>query len=380
MARGSQKALAQLAIFGTVLCLVLLFNHPHSSSKTFAWTTIRYKSSSLEQHVSRGVCPGLKDITKPVLVVSGVDADGSPDWLDDLSDRYHLCLYDVDARAETESNLLRVPANRGHEAMAYLTFIIDNYDDIPADGAVFVHGSRFAWHNDHSDYDNRALLSALNVSSALASVGYHNMRCDWSASTCVPPMKPQGSFETSMHATTEPWDARAVSDSLMPRALAVLFGGDGSTLLDHQQVFLGRADTLRSQCCAQFVVSRDNVWRHARHEYVALRQWLLGGSQRGNAQKQFETINAAPLDDRVAGRMLSYMWHILFLSGSATTDGGDGIDLQQLNRLACPSAEECYCRLYGRCDLTCTSPDRCQGLYHVPPQYRLPDDWANTHP
>ena len=39
--------------------------------------------------------------------------------------------------------------------------MIDDYDDTPAVGAVFVHGSRRAWHNDAPDYDNAALLVSL---------------------------------------------------------------------------------------------------------------------------------------------------------------------------------------------------------------------------
>jgi hypothetical protein len=102
--------------------------------------------------------------------------------------------------------------------MAYLTFLIDNYAHIPAAGAVFVHGTRWAWHNDALDYDNRALLSALNMSAALAPCGYHNLRCDWSISSCVPSSPPQGSLETSLQAVMDPFDSRTISDAALPRA------------------------------------------------------------------------------------------------------------------------------------------------------------------
>jgi hypothetical protein len=83
---------------------------------------------------------------------------------------------------------------------------------------------------------------------------------------------------------------------------------------------------VRAQCCAQFVVSRDRIWQHGRDEYIALRQWLLDGSDDGVARNAQRGSRAAPGDDRVAGRIVSYLWHILFASYG---DKG-GIDPLQL--------------------------------------------------
>lgn len=333
----------------------------------FAWTTVRYKSISGKQPEKYGICPGLAHSSKPALVVSRVAADGDPKWLNALADLYHLCIYTADAPIDENSRNLQVPANRGHEAMAYLTFLIDNYEHIPAAGAVFVHGSRWAWHNDAPDYDNAALLAALNVSAALAPWGYHNLRCDWSASMCPLSEKPQGSLDTSLNAMLEPWNARAVSDAALPRALVTLFGGNGlDPSKEGERLRLGRTHTVRAQCCAQFVVAQDRIWQHSHEEYIGLRQWLLDGTQ-------FQNHHVAPRDDRVAGRILSYIWHILFMQQ------GD-IDLALLNTQACPPANECYCRLYGRCNLKgCTSDESCHGQYRVPPGFKLPDNWADTH-
>ncbi|EAW11066.1 DUF3431 domain-containing protein [Aspergillus clavatus NRRL 1] len=368
MRRKTSRSLFHLTVLGAI-ALLLYLNRP-SSNKSFPWTRIRYRSASAVPE-SRGVCPGLQKSTKPALVVSRVTADGDPSWLHGLSSSYHLCIYTVDA-PDPRATTLQVPANRGHEAMAYLTFLIDNYEHIPAAGAVFVHGSRFAWHNDHPIYDNAALLSALNVPAALQQDGYHNLRCDWSISTCPPSAAPQGSLENTLRSVLEPWSARAASDTALPRALAVLFG-------DHNretfvQAKLGRNDAVRAQCCAQFVVAREKIHRHSKEEYVALRQWLLDGMGRPSRR------GAAPADDRVAGRILSYIWHILFLGYA---DGNhpltSGVDLQQLNARACPSAEACYCRLYGRCNLRCLSPGSCVDEYSLPKGLKLPADWEETH-
>jgi hypothetical protein len=380
MPRKVQRSVIQLIAFVAILFVILYLNRPQSTSnKIFSWTKIRYKTSSSIIPEARGICPGLAGSTKPALVVSRVAADGDPSWLDPLSAHYHLCIYNVDAPADKSSKVLQVPANRGHEAMTYLTFLIDNYADIPAAGAVFVHGTRFAWHNDSPDYDNAKLLRALSVKRALQPTGYHNLRCDWSAGTCPSSVPAQGSLEMRLSSAVSPWNARAASDLALPKALGHLFGGDDGALaerVEHEVVKLGRNDAVRAQCCAQFAVGQDRVWQHSREEYIALRQWLLDGSDDGVARNPQGGSKAAPGDDLVAGRIVSYLWHILF----ARYGDDGGINLEELNRDSCPSAEECYCRLYGRCTLTCKAPGSCKGQYAVPKYFKLPKDWEETHP
>ena len=372
MGRKTRGRIVNLVLFGLALSLLLYLNYSPRDKRGFAWKTVRYKTTSATLPEVRGVCPGLDQSLKPALIVARVSNDDS-EWLDALSDKYHLCVYPMDEPMEPTSTHLQVPANRGHEAMAYLTFLIDNYAHIPVSGAVFVHGARWAWHNDALDYDNAVLLASLNVSSALAPMGYHNLRCDWSAGTCSPSdAPPQGSMETQGRALLEPRNTRVTSDAALPRALAALFGdGDTSTKAKKEKILLGRNDAVRAQCCAQFVVARERVWQHSRDEYIALRQWLLDGSSNKGI--------AAPLDDRVAGRVMSYVWHILFLqqtergNRASSLDVAAEVDLEKLNRLACPHAGDCYCRLYGRCNLKgCTTPGRCQGQYHLPHNYRVP--------
>ncbi|KAA8651988.1 hypothetical protein EYZ11_012959 [Aspergillus tanneri] len=104
----------------------------------------------------------------------------------------------------------------------YLT-LIDNYDRIPVAGAVFIHGSRRAWHNDDPSYDNAALLLALDIPSVMLCSGYHNLRCDWSLlSTCAPSAGPQGSIENTAQAVLQLRSLRAVSDRALPGALQEL--------------------------------------------------------------------------------------------------------------------------------------------------------------
>lgn len=287
--------------------------------------------------------------------------------------------------------------------MTYLTFIIDNYASLPTAGIVFIHGSRFAWHNDHPQYDNLALLRDLNIESALGGgSGYHNLRCDWSLSTCPRDVRPQGSIENRVQAVLVPYDDRAVSDSLLPKALVSIFGGgdgdgdwregeeEGKEHVPTNPPKWASSDILKSQCCAQFVVSRTAILQHGREEYIALRQWLLDDGP-----------NAAPRNDKHAGRIMSYLWHVLFIDrevvgvgaggvGGVGKGGNDGVGndglgntsvrknslhLASLNREACPSAEECYCRVYGRCGLTGCKTGSCKGQYKLPKNLKVPDGW-----
>lgn len=358
MRRRSNAPIINLALFALALSIIILVNRPSFSSPTFEWATVKYKPETHKEAVpqTRGICPGLATTTKPALVVAHVQADGDTQWLSDLSDKYHLCVYEIDAVVTTSSNKLRVPANRAHEAMSYLTYIIDNLDSLPS-ASVFVHGGRFSWHNDDVNYDNMNLLRRLNTTSALTSLsmGYHNLRCDWSASTCAPGSQPQNSYETRVRGVIEPFNARVVSDGLLPAALQQIFGS----------AMLGRDHAVRSQCCAQFIVSRERIKQHSKDEYHALRQWLLDGP--------------APPDDLIAGRIMSYLWHILFLPQGELIANPDGKhDLQRMNELACPRAGDCYCNLYGWCDELC-SKARCEGRYHVPQNFRLPQGWIEQH-
>lgn len=62
-------------------------------------------------------------------------------WLDVyLSDIPHI-VYQVDDPANTKGALHRTVKNKGNEAMAYLQFIVDYYDRLPA-SIVFLHGHR----------------------------------------------------------------------------------------------------------------------------------------------------------------------------------------------------------------------------------------------
>ena len=76
---------------------------------------------------------------------------------------------------------------------------------------------------------------------------------------------------------------------------------------------------------AQFAVTRSVILARPKETYIRIRQWLIDVDE----------------EDAVTGRVMEYMWHVLF--------GQDAV--------SCPDPKTCYCRLYGKCDVKCTSTE-----------------------
>jgi hypothetical protein len=88
-------------------------------------------------------------------------------------DQYiHSSVYNVD---DTSADL-HPPKNKGHEVMIYLSYIIDNYDNL-SDVNIFMHSHRYSWHNDELlEHDAVQMVSRLSA-ERVQREGYMNMRC-----------------------------------------------------------------------------------------------------------------------------------------------------------------------------------------------------------
>lgn len=134
---------------------------------------------------------------------------------------------------------LTVPRNQGREAMAYLTFIVDNYNDLP-DFVVFHHGHRRAWHQPEP---TPMKLRALNL-TALSHDHYINLRCA---------KDPGCTNSTGIDlVTVDPEDDRKQAH-MLPKFWHTMFGND--SVWD-----LGPTPTNVSvPCCAQFAVTKEAI-------------------------------------------------------------------------------------------------------------------------
>jgi hypothetical protein len=201
--------------------------------------------------------------------------------------------------------------NKGNEAMVYLSYIIDHYDgDIPP-VVAFLHSHRGgffeAWHVDtplHSNVDAMRNLRLEHVQKQ----GYVNLRCNLN-----PGCKNLAKVNT--HTTEEVWS------QIFANTTTPFFSShqEGPAAVSVVSSMLSNNDpgTIKSTCCAQFAVSREQIYQRPVEDYVEIRQWLLD----------------TDLDNAHSGRVMEYLWHVIF--------GKEAV--------LCPDAQTCYCEVYGRC-------------------------------
>ena len=160
--------------------------------------------------------------------------------------------------------------NKGHEAMAYLSYIIDNYNHLPSI-MTFLHSHRSgflsAWHTDTPLHDNVDALRTLQLPYVRKN-GYVNLRCNWS-----PGCKKADRYNA--HVTPQVW----------------------------REVFVGTSteemeapEQVGAACCAQFAVSGDQVRMRPSSDYLRLREWIVKTEQ----------------SDAKSGRVMEFLWHVIF--------------------------------------------------------------------
>lgn len=230
---------------------------------------------------------------KSIVMAKTLKEDTS--WVEaDLWD-WQNAIYTVDAN-DTELALtetLAIPANKGHEAMAYLTYVIDYYERLP--GIItFLHPHRdgffSSWHTDTALHSNVDAMRDLNM-SFVKSQGYVNLRCNWSPGC-------RESDRNNQHVTAEVW-ADVFDGTSTPHSIASFPG------------------QVAQACCAQFAVSKEAVRKRPKADYERLREWLL----------------TTEMTDRQSGRVMEFLWQYIF-SGNA---------------VYCPDEARCYCDVYGHC-------------------------------
>jgi hypothetical protein len=247
------------------------------------------------------------------MVVASMKSDNTS-WLFENFPDWHKSVYVVDDKNAE----LTVARNKGRESMVYLTYIIDNYDHLP-DVMLFIHSQRYQWHNDDPYYDGVPIIRRFQV-PYLQKQGYVNLRCAWTLG-CPAEIHP--------HTDTHRDDVHA--GEYFKTGFMELFPG------------VDVPDEVGVSCCAQFGVTSWKVRERPKSDYVRFRKWL----------------SETPLKDDLSGRIMEYSWHMIFGQGP----------------VYCPTAQECYCKVFGLCDLTCPNERECAGRYVLPPYSTLPQGW-----
>lgn len=199
--------------------------------------------------------------------------------------------------------------------MAYLTYIIDNYNRTIPSVVAFLHSHRSgffrAWHVDTPLHDNVFAMRHLRLDH-VKEQGYVNLRCNLN-----PGCKKLTKANT--HINPETWD-QVFGNTSTP-----VFSQNSSqpaaqeSFPTAQEGERFHSDQLRvwTPCCAQFAVSRERIYKRPLDDYVQIRQWIIDTDK----------------DDAKSGRVMEYLWHIIF--------GKEAVH--------CPDPETCYCKVYGRC-------------------------------
>ncbi|KAI9805066.1 MAG: hypothetical protein M1825_000900 [Sarcosagium campestre] len=184
------------------------------------------------------------------------------DWVTQYLSNWQHAIYSAD----DPDAQLPLPANKGHESMAYLTYIIQNYDKLPSTIA-FLHPHRngwlAAWHNDAPGHDNVESLNHLRIDT-LERRGYVNLRCKWAPGCKL-------SHRKNAHITEEIWQEVFNTTEPVPELVG-------------------------AACCAQFAVTRQQVHKRPRKDYERIRRWVL------------ETDKT----DAKSGRVMEFLWHVIF--------------------------------------------------------------------
>lgn len=190
---------------------------------------------------------------------------------------------------------LHTPANKGHEAMAYLTYLIDSYDSLPSI-SIFMHGHRTTWHNnDLLALSSASMIRFLRPEKVLKD-GYMNLRCHWN------PGCPD-----HLHPFATEYDEDKAEELLVKDAWMQVFQVDETEV----------PEILAQPCCSQFAVTAERIRQVPRERYIRFRDWLM----------------SSDLDDYVTGRLFEYFWQYIFNQTS----------------VLCPDPRICYCEGFGVC-------------------------------
>jgi hypothetical protein len=246
-------------------------------------------------------------------IVISVDSKADLRWLDEINSSSSRTIHRYNYDDTSPPPEAWFPANKGHEAMMYLSYIIANYESLP-DYTIFIHGHRQSWHQEG---DMVHLISNLRLPT-LSQVGYIPLRCDWYPS-CPAEIRPYDHDAVVWGPGVHREDAEREIGKSWKR----LFGA----------VQMPR--TIASQCCAQFAVTRAAIQSRHQEDYLKMREWLL----------------RTDVIDDISGRVFEKLWAYI-MTGEATRQvpfSTRDVNDQRTDGVRCPPPQQCACQYFGQC-------------------------------
>ncbi|KAJ5991791.1 hypothetical protein N7451_007515 [Penicillium sp. IBT 35674x] len=183
-------------------------------------------------------------------------------------------IYTVDDDAE--DGFLIPQTNRGHEASAYLTYVVEHYNDLHP-YTIFIHGNEEHWHNDVGGPKTFNQLLNLRF-EAVSRIGYVNLRC-LSTPGCPDSLHPAIIQQTDI-------DYQTLVENF-PQIWSEIFG-----LSPHTAPL-----QLGHHCCGQFAVTKERIHERPQQVYYRMLQWV--------AMTEWS-------DSYGIGWLMEKLWHITF--------------------------------------------------------------------
>jgi hypothetical protein len=188
-------------------------------------------------------------------------------------------IYSTDKRPELDLHLAH--SRRGREVSAYLSYVIDYYDNLPP-YSIFIHADEKQRHNDLFGPKTSTILQNLRH-EAIDAKGYLNLRCMHNPG-CPSHVAPNNPTEADIKAG----DARAHFAQIYRE----LFGMNAVV-----------PDEIGAPCCAQFAVSRKQIRRRPKSEYIHMMKWV-------------DETSARLIDSYAVGWVFESLWHVVFGMGA----------------------------------------------------------------
>ena len=172
--------------------------------------------------------------------------------------------------------------NVANEASSYLKFICDYYDQLPKN-VIFLHGEEEAWHHD----GKLSQVIEKHVNNYEKN-GYKYYNLDKITMNNFKINKGKQLIQKSQW-----W-------------------------IDTMQDYFGEMEQYGSwmagkKCCAQFIVSREQIRKLPKKFYCNMYNWLINNSKKydGSPKRSDKTL-ADPLSSYNTGRYLEWSWELIF--------------------------------------------------------------------
>ena len=188
------------------------------------------------------------------------------DWLEKLNVPIIVCGKDGEKPSIIKLSDKCKTKNAGYEASSYIKFIYENYNNLPK-YVAFIHGHEDAWHQ------KKNILNVIQNRDEWINKEYYGLN----------------------EFITGDWKKNSTSGQSRYPVLEKIWDKYFKT-----QLQLDLPDELNSDCCAQFIVKRENILKHSLETYKLWLDLLL---------EDYKQYN---IDNKDIAFGFEMVWHVIF--------------------------------------------------------------------